>query len=341
MHDLPLQSFTRTVAPFASLAMALLTACTGAGEPGTGAVDGGNGGGDGGSNAGPGSGGRGDGGEDTSGPVSASSGGEGGAGAATASVSSAATTVAASSSAMSSTGTGVPDQVAEVFAHSADTLYRIDLDTNQVQTIGSFSGCNGSVIDIALDKDSQMYGTTFEGLYRIDRTTADCSFIANGSFPNSLSFVPAGTLDPVQERLVGYLGANYVRIDTTTGAVVTIGSNALNNGLESSGDIVSVIDGPTLLTVKGTGCEDLDCVVAIDPSTGEALGNLGSAGYNDVFGVAFWAGSLYGFTRAGELFEFVQDDDGGITTTPIQVSSGLEFYGAGSTTAAPPTDIPN
>jgi len=236
---------------------------------------------------------------------------------------------------MSSTGTGVPEQVAEVFAHSADTLYRIDLDTNQVQTIGTFDGCGGSVIDIALDKDSQMYGTTFEGLYRIDRTTGDCSFIANGSFPNSLSFVPAGTLDPVEERLVGYLGANYVRIDTSTGAVVTIGSNVLTNGLESSGDIVSVIDGPTLLTVKGGNCEDADCVVEINPVTGAAIGNFGTSTYDNVFGVAYWDGSIYGFTSFGEAFKLVADGSGGFDAVEIPVLGGISFFGAGSTTSAP------
>ncbi len=251
-----------------------------------------------------------------------------------------------------STGSGGSTQIAEAYGHSASTLYRLDLDTNQVGIVAAFSGCDDQVIDIALDKDSVIYGTTLNrpspdmpgvptgGLWKIDKVTAVCQLISRGDFPNSLSFVPRGTLDSAQEALVGYVGANYVRINTQTGAITTVKGNALPPGLQSSGDIVSVIDGPTYLTVKGDGCEDTDCVVEVDPSTGEAIGNLGSANYDSVFGVAFWAGKLYGFTSAGDIFEFFREEDGSISTNPIPASVD-QFYGAGSTTAAPPTDVPN
>lgn len=253
-----------------------------------------------------------------------------------------------------STGAGGSDQIAEVYGHSAGSLYRLDPETKEVTVVGPFSGCDTGVIDIALDKDSNIYGTTRPetppgggdqtpgGLWRIDKNTATCTLVTRGDYPNSLSFVPQGTLDAQKEALVGYFGRDYVRIDTTTGSVTTVRASALPDGLESSGDIVSVIDGPTYLTVRGTpGCEDFDCVVSVDPVTGAALGNLGSSGYDSVFGVAFWAGSLYGFTSAGELFEFYLDEGGGIVTTPIDTTGGLEFYGAGSTTAAPPIPVPN
>jgi hypothetical protein len=251
-----------------------------------------------------------------------------------------------------STGAGGDEPIAEVYGHSATTLYRLDPETKEVTIVNPFSGCDDQVIDIALDKDSNLYGTTLNrqngdpvpngGLWRIDKNTAACTLIARGDFPNSLSFVPAGTLDPDEEALVGYVGANYVRIDPLGGDITTVRANALTGGLVSSGDIVSVIDGPTLLTVKGgASCDDLDCVIEVDPATGAAVGNLGSAGFNNVFGVAFWAGSLYGFTSEGDLFELVKNENNTITTTPIPVASGLEFFGAGSTTSAPPTPVPN
>jgi hypothetical protein len=103
-----------------------------------------------------------------------------------------------------------PTGPAEVFGHSGTTLYRLDPDTRAAQTVGTFSGCNEpseAVLDIALDEKSAMFGTTRTGLFKIDKATAKCTKIAaavgNKEFPNSLSFVPKGTLDANSEALVG------------------------------------------------------------------------------------------------------------------------------------------
>src|SRR5215472_567374 len=102
---------------------------------------------------------------------------------------------------------------AEVFAESLDTLFKLDPTTKAVTVVGMFQGCS-QVVDIALDKDSNMYATTIDGFYKVDRTSAACTLIQMGSgYPNSLSFVPAGTLDPNVEALVGYVNDQYVRID--------------------------------------------------------------------------------------------------------------------------------
>jgi hypothetical protein len=229
-------------------------------------------------------------------------------------------------------GGGPPeDEVAEVFAQSASTLYRLDPLTKVVTAVGGFSGVNSSVIDIAIDKEGQMFAATFGGLYRVDKATAACTLIASGSYPNSLSFVPRGTLDPNVEVLVGYNGASYVRISTTTGVVTPIG--VLSGGYVSSGDIVSVIGGGTYLTVKSATCAD--CIVEVNPVTGDLVKLIGPLGHSDVFGVAFWGGSAYGFNNGGELFQV--DLTNGATTSIDPGLDGLSFWGAGSTTAAPLT----
>jgi hypothetical protein len=225
-----------------------------------------------------------------------------------------------------------PDLVAEVYGHSADTLYRLDPDTKAVTVVGPFAGCT-SVIDIAIDATSRLFGTTSSSLYAIDKATAKCTHIASGSYPNSLSFVPKGTVDANVEALVGYEGSDYVRIDPSTGVKIKIGS--LGQGLVSSGDIVSVKGGPTYLTVTGSGCSD--CLVEVDPKTGALTKNWGDVKHANVFGLAFWAGSVYGFDDVGELFE-VKIVGGALTTTAIAIpggGSGLSFWGAGSTTSAP------
>jgi hypothetical protein len=225
-----------------------------------------------------------------------------------------------------------PPPVAEVYGHSDNTLYKLDPDTKAVTVVGDFKGCS-SVIDIALDGASRLFGTTSDGLWAIDKATAKCTRIGAGQFPNSLSFVPKGTVDPNVEALVGYDGNAYLRIDTQSGQTTQIGS--IGSGYSSSGDIVSVKNGPTYLTVKGNGCND--CILEVDPKTGAMKKNWGSIKHFNVYGLAFWAGSIYGFDDSGELFE-VTITGGTLTTTPINIPgrpSNLSFWGAGSTTSAP------
>lgn len=225
---------------------------------------------------------------------------------------------------------------AEVFGHSGGDLYRMDPDTKEVVLVGPFVGCTASIIDIALDADSRMYGTAFGSLWAIDRTTAECTIIATGSYPTSLSFVPVGTVDPVREALVGFVDEEYIRIDPDNGEITSLGT--LSDGLQSSGDLVSVIGGGSWLTVRGPGCNTTDCIIEIDPADGTVLHNYGPLPYDEVYGLAFWAGSAYGFARYGELFE-IEFDGANVSTTLIPIPDApadLVFYGAGSTTAAPP-----
>lgn len=240
---------------------------------------------------------------------------------------------------------GQPAEIAEVFGHSDDTLYRLDPETKNVSVVGQFSGC-AKVIDIALTEGSKIYATSYQSLYEVDKATAKCTEIAKGSsFPNSLSFVPKGTLDPNEEALVGYVDADYVRIDTKTGAVSKVGTLGDAN-LVSSGDVVSVKGGATYLTVKshksGTGCEKTDCLVEIDPTTGKIAKRWGSIEHSNVFGLSFWAGKIYGFDDTGELFE-VTFGSTQLATKAIgipQKPSTLSFWGAGSTTSAPVSEKP-
>jgi hypothetical protein len=222
-----------------------------------------------------------------------------------------------------------------VYAHSPTVLYKVDPAKKTMTTIGNFSAnCgNENVIDIAVDQSNNGFATTFAGVYKLDLVSAKCTLISQGSYPNSLSFVPAGTLDPNAEALVGYNGSTYVRINTTTGAVTNVGG--LTGGYSSSGDIVSVKNGGTFLTVTGNNCGD--CLLQVDPKTGNMVQNYGSINHGAVFGIAFWAGVVYGFDDGGELFSITWQNNK-LTTTNIPTTGGLQFWGAGSTTSAPPLD---
>jgi hypothetical protein len=236
-----------------------------------------------------------------------------------------------------STDTGIaPPPAAAVYGHSATTLFKVDPDTKLTSIVGSLAGC-GDIIDIAIDADSQLFAASFDAFYKVEKGTGACTLVGAGKFPNSMSFVPKGTLDPNQEVLVGYKEGDYVRIDTATGTTTTVG--ALGGGFTSSGDIVSVKDGATFLTVKGPGCND--CLVEVSPKTGGIVKNWGPINHPDVYGLAFWAGQVYGFDNSGDVF-YVTFEGTGIRTTDIQFPQrpdGLRFWGAGSTTLAPPTRV--
>lgn len=229
-----------------------------------------------------------------------------------------------------------PKEIHEVFGHSDTTLFRLDPQTKVVTEVGAFNGDGCTLItDIALDEKSTLWASSKTSLFKVDKTTAACTFVADGLYPNSLSFVPKGTVDPDVEALVGYERGDYVRIDTVTGAKTKIGE--LGGGFLSSGDIVSVKGGKTYLTVKGASCTKTDCLVEVDPANGSLVRNWKSIEHEDVFGLSFWGGNVYGFDKTGELFE-VTFGTSSITTTTIDIPSkpdNLSFWGAGSSTSVP------
>ncbi|MBX3207186.1 MAG: hypothetical protein KF764_19215 [Labilithrix sp.] len=225
-------------------------------------------------------------------------------------------------------------EVHEVFGQSATTLYKLEPATKAVTVVGDFKNCE-RIIDIALDEKSTLYAVSDNTLYTVDKTTAACTKLHSGNYPNSLSFVPKGTLDANEEALVGYDGGDYVRIDVNDGTRTVVGK--LGGNLVSSGDIASVKGGKTFLTVKGGSCNTYDCLVEIDPTTGKLVKNWGSVEHKKVFGLSFWGGNVYGFDEQGNLFEVVFGSNKIVTTTiPIpQKPAGLSFWGAGSSTSAP------
>ncbi len=246
-----------------------------------------------------------------------------------------------------------PPLQGEVYGHSAKVLYRLEPVSKTVTTVGTFdcgdfSSGNG-MWDIAIDKDGAMFGSLNQGmasalLVRIDKATAHCEKIAEAqSLPNALTFVPAGTLDPNEEVLVGFDNTAYVRIDKATGAKKTIGDlnpNPTGEMWESSGDVVSIINDKTYLTVAVWGnasSSEPDTIIEVDPVTGKALKVLGNTGFADLYGLGYWGGVAYGFSAAGELCEIDLGTGKGVAIPLANMPSGLSFWGAGVTTAAPIT----
>jgi outer membrane protein assembly factor BamB len=222
-----------------------------------------------------------------------------------------------------------------IFAHSSDTLYRLDPDTGVLSTVGAFQfppGQGGEeMTDLAIDADLRIFGVSFGSLYRIDAETAACTYLAplTDSF-NGLSFLARGTFDPDQETLVGTSeGGNIYILDPATGASTLLGN--YGNFQESSGDLVSVEDFGTVATLVGSGGGDV--LARIDPQTGHAT-PIGATGFDGIWGLAFWKDRLYGFTSDGKVLTI--DPTTGVGTQLD--AEPTQFWGAGVPTTAPVVD---
>lgn len=248
----------------------------------------------------------------------------------------------------SDSGGGPP--VGDVYGHSNTTLYKLDPYSKQISIVGNFNclgnaaALGGGMWDIAIDKAGHMVGSMNNGLgtgamVTIDKTTAHCSVVKTGNYPNSLTYLPAGTLLPNSEALVGYDRDAYVQISTQNASVTTIGNlnpNVTGQNWESSGDIVSIIGAKTYLTVKPYGSNGgTDSIVEVDPKTGKIIKMIGNTGFTELWGLGYWAGVAYGFSATGQLAQ-IDLTTGQGTAIPLKnVPANLSFWGAGVTTAAP------
>lgn len=241
-----------------------------------------------------------------------------------------------------------------IYVHTGRTLFLFEPYGKTLKKIGDFPCLTDAqfseVGDIAVNRDGEIYGTTLDDKFiKIDPLTANCTIVATSTdfqgYPNSLSFVPRGTLDPANDALVGYFNDQYVRIDVATGKLTTIGS--LNPGdasttYESSGDIVSVGADRTYLSAKtlrnGVTVDGGDVLVRFDPKTGQRIAvSSGSTSRTNIWGMGYWAGTAYGFTSKGEAIA-IDPQTGSATAIPVDAGTRSNqgvFYGAGSTTVAP------
>jgi hypothetical protein len=238
-----------------------------------------------------------------------------------------------------------------VYAHSGNHLYRIDTRTNASVDIGPITGVGTqSITDIAVDKDGKMVGITLDKLYAIDVHTGAATLIkdltaaAKSQNFTSLSYVPTDFNDPQSaEKLVAAStqGAVY-EIDPASGdatMIGTYGTAAGNAQIGSSGDIVAVRGLGILATVNvGTKLTDPDYLATVDPTTRHATPLAQTTGYDRIFGLAYWKGTVYGFvddaampSTQGALISI--DPKTGAATKLKDDPIG--WFGAGVTTNAP------
>jgi hypothetical protein len=245
-----------------------------------------------------------------------------------------------------------------IYANTPSALYRFSPATKGLTKVGDF-GClqaGEEVTDIAVDKSGDMFAVAFTAtgsmFLSIDPVDASCAVIhridaassTEPAYPVSLAFVPAGTIDPNAEVLVGYARelaqSYYVKIDRTTGAQLDIGGlhQAPSYPTAISGDLVAVQGGKAYLsayrqdkTQKRTEVQDI--LLEFDPATGRVVREVGGTGHADIWGLAFWAGKAYGFTSDAKVLEI--DVQSGTSNVVAGLPSGMRFWGAAVSTQAP------
>ena len=226
-----------------------------------------------------------------------------------------------------------------VYAHTGNTLYRVDSTTLSVVEVGPLAGIGTeSLTDLAIDKNQKMVGITLDKLYSIDSSTGAATLIKDLSQSatgfTSLSYIPTDLTDPNSTDILVTAndeGAVY-QIDPTMGTATMIGSYGSNaqGKIVSSGDLIGVRNLGIYATVD-VGEQTNDYLAKIDPATWQATPIGSGTGFDQIFGLGYWAGTVYGFTAKGDMITI--DISTGVGT---KVSAGSQaWYGAGVTTDAP------
>jgi hypothetical protein len=220
-----------------------------------------------------------------------------------------------------------------VYAHTSDSLYKVDPATLKVTLIAAFKwpmGVSDQMTDIALDKKGNMIGISFGTVYGINTTTAACTRLADlktGNF-NGLSYIFSEVPDVAENLWAAAQDGTVSSVDSKTGASKGAGSY---NGPGSSGDIVSVKGLGTFATVKRTpGDTGTDWLARLNTLNGQAT-LIGDTTFTSIWGLGFWKNKFYGFTEFGE-FVLIDPKTG---KGSLVEKGGPAWWGAGVTTAAP------
>lgn len=230
-----------------------------------------------------------------------------------------------------------------VYAHSDTVLYTVDVVGKTLNTVGSFNAPgNDPITDLAVAPDNTIYVISETALYTADpndgHVTELGSLAACGSKGVALTTTPDGKL------WTGDFNGTLCQIDTSHSPPTLLAPITMNSGMALTGDFVAVSNG----TVFGTAYKKSDganqgtqldnTLVKIDVPTG-AVTAIGPTGYPKLFGVAFAAGQVFGFTHDGTGHVVTIDPTTGkgtlFGTFKDAQNQGISFGGAGVSSLVP------
>lgn len=252
-----------------------------------------------------------------------------------------------------------------IYVHGPYTLYKFEPRKAELTPVGEFdcllsdmSGtADSGMHDLAVDSSGRMYGVgkirgtssevfNAQVIVSIDKQTGHCKkeLILDdklldpqgGLELRGLSFVPQGTLSQTEEALVALeIYGAYIQIDLKNQQAIRIGSlngNVAGSWKTKGADIVSIIGDETYSTAQGPQQDER--LIALDPRTGQVKRDLGSLGNTIFGGLAYWGGTLYGFTVSGRIFA-VDPSTARTTEILIKAPADTRFDGAAVTPSAP------
>ena len=225
--------------------------------------------------------------------------------------------------------TGTVDMT--IWAHSSDELYLVDPTTFATTLVGSFN-VGDQMTDLAVTPAGVLYAISFSALYRVDKTTAQATYVAplSGSANNGLTFLADGTL------LASDGTGEVKRIDPASGALTSVGF--FGNGLSSSGDLVAVqgvMYGISSTAAGGADASGNNILLRVDTATGVAA-VVGPIGFGNVWGLAYVKGRVIAFSNTGQIIQV--DPQTGQGT--LLATKNVAFWGAGQSPLTPVNPCP-
>ncbi|HXM39872.1 MAG TPA: CARDB domain-containing protein, partial [Bryobacteraceae bacterium] len=146
--------------------------------------------------------------------------------------------------------------------------------------------------------NSSLYGISLGSfgsnsvLYTINPNNGSGTAIGSntGASLNALTFSSSGTLYAAG-------GNSLYTINTSTGYATLVGSGSGSGTYQSSGDLAFDFAGNLYLTSLGSFGDQL---FSLSPATGQGT-LIGNIGFSDVYGLAYYNGTAYGFTLGGQV----------------------------------------
>ncbi len=238
---------------------------------------------------------------------------------------------------------GGTQDMSRVYAHSGDTLYRLNPLTLSPMQIGAMSGITGQLLDLAVDNTDRIVGASRTELYTISATSGAATLLrtldAGAQGFTSLSFIPATNPNDPDILVAANESGEVFQINEANGTATLIGNYGMHNGMQvkSSGDLFGV-RGYGIFATVDVGDGTMDFLARVDPANGWKATPLAQSTMHDkIFGLGFWGGKIYGFVDNG--FEaatgtMLQIDS--VTGAATELAMGPQrWFGAGVTTDAP------